>query len=337
MSRNREAVKIVWLALVLTAAFGLFVRLARCHAELAESNFQANLIRLQTFLFGPPPRAIIVGSSFSGRLLPSYFEGTELAPLANVGLDGSGPLFGLDLVRTRPPAIILVEANTLLRPPNENDAALDAALRSLQFRLSRYLPLLQAQWRPSSMLYDWFKQRQKVGEGGREAEGRGQRTGVGSQEAGVRGQETNFQARNTDIEAAGTKHQMPNTEDVVQRPVPAFASPTNPPIHQSINLFPQQARLRGLVAELQGRGCKVVLVRLPAGRSAGPGANPNFELADSLAREFNLVQIDLAAECSRRGRVLAYTDGQHLAPAPAREVSRLLAELVAGGGGGSKR
>jgi hypothetical protein len=41
-----------------------------------------------------------------------------------------------------------------------------------------------------------------------------------------------------------------------------------------------------------------------------------------------LLQIDLDAECLSRGKVLTYSDGLHLAPAAARETSRLLSELL---------
>src|SRR5437660_7207526 len=115
MSRNRQVLCILGLATFLLAAFGVVTWLAPWRAELAENNFQANLIRLQAFLFDPPPRAVLVGSSLSGRLLPRFFEGTELAPVANLGLDGLSPVFGLKTVARRPPPLVLIEENTLLR------------------------------------------------------------------------------------------------------------------------------------------------------------------------------------------------------------------------------
>src|SRR6266496_1401013 len=107
MSRNSHALRI----LGLSAAFGvilvIFGSVTPWRAELAETNFQANLIRVQAFLFDPLPRAVLVGSSISGRLLPSYFAQTSLAPFANLGLDGSGPSLGLDFVLQRPPPLVL--------------------------------------------------------------------------------------------------------------------------------------------------------------------------------------------------------------------------------------
>jgi hypothetical protein len=159
MTRNRQALRILWLTLLLAAAFSLLMRATSWHAELAEANSQANLIRLQSFFFDPAPETVLVGSSFSGRLLPRYFDNTRLAPLANLGLDGSGPGLGLDLTLTRPPPVVVVEVNTLLRPPDANDAILISAVHSFRFRLSRYLRIFRAQSRPSSILYTWLKLR----------------------------------------------------------------------------------------------------------------------------------------------------------------------------------
>ena len=82
------------------------------------------------------------------------------------------------------------------------------------------------------------------------------------------------------------------------------------------------------IQALKAQGCRVVLVRLPAGQRFTSANNPNMAFADQLARELSLVQIDLDAECSSRGKVLTYSDGLHLAPAAARETSRLLSELL---------
>jgi len=159
MSRNRQALCTVCLAALLALAYGLWARTGLGHAELAETNFEANLIRLQSFLFERPPHAVLAGSSITGRLLPSYFAGTSLAPMANLGLDGSGTLFALELVRTNPVPVVILEENTFLRPPNLNEQLLAQTLSGFNFRLSKYLPLLRAKSRPSSMLYTWLKLR----------------------------------------------------------------------------------------------------------------------------------------------------------------------------------
>lgn len=159
MSRNRQALCILLLAALLAAGYGLLARAGLWRAELAETNFDANLIRLQSFLFERPPHAVLVGSSITGRLLPSYFTGTSLAPMANLGLDGSGTLFALELICTNPVPVVIIEENTFLRPPNSNEQLLAQTLLGFNFRLSKYFPLLRARNRPSSILYTWVKLR----------------------------------------------------------------------------------------------------------------------------------------------------------------------------------
>jgi hypothetical protein len=286
MSRNRQALCIIWLSALLVAGYAIFARVAPWHAELAETNFQANLIRLQAFLFDPPPRAVLVGSSLSGRLLPDYFDGTQLAPLANLGLDGSSPLFGLDLTLTRPPPLVIIEVNTLLRPGDANDKLLAATIRGFGFRLSRCLPILRARSRPSSMLYTWLKLRRN--------------------------------------DAAGIPPDAP--PDATNEP-PALT--VTPPPSRKPNYGVSQDRLRAQIQALRARGCRIVLVRLPAGHRSASSNNATHDFSDDLAQEFNLRQFDLGAEFSSRGRPISYTDGMHLTPASARAASRLLAELLA--------
>ncbi len=112
MRRNRQALWIVLLALLGVGGWTL----GQCwlpKAEFAEVIFQSNLIRLQAWEFEAPRSNLIVGSSISGRLLPGYFAGTPLASMDDLGLDGSGPEFGLRmaLARSNPPSRIFVEVH----------------------------------------------------------------------------------------------------------------------------------------------------------------------------------------------------------------------------------
>jgi len=163
MASHRQALRIVGLTLALAAAFALFVWIVPWQAELAETNFQANLIRLQAFLFDGPHQSALLGSSLSGRLLPAYFKGTSLAPLANLGLDGSSALLGLDLALTNPPPLVLVEVNTLLKPYDANDELLAKTLHGFMFQVAGKVGLFRAENRPSSMLYSWLKTRRTQG------------------------------------------------------------------------------------------------------------------------------------------------------------------------------
>jgi hypothetical protein len=281
MSRNRQALRILWLAALLAVAYGLLARAGLWQAELAETNFEANLIRLQTFLFEKPPHAVLVGSSMTGRLLPSYFNGTRLAPTANLGLDGSGTLFALELVRTNPVPVVILEENTFLTPPGSNEQLLAQTLSGFNFRLSKYLPLLRAKSRPSSALYTWLKLRGREG-----------------------------------TTAASPEPRTPSTSAVAPLP-----GPSEDAASEAVHV-----QLRNGIKQLLEHGCRVVLLRLP---SYQPTHDRASALSEALAREFNLVRVDLAQECASRGELLTYTDGIHLSAGSARQASRLLAEVLA--------
>jgi hypothetical protein len=296
MSPNRQTLCIICLSALLVAGYAIFARVAPWRAKLAETNFQANLIRLQAFLFDPQPRAVLVGSSISGRLLPDYFDKTQLAPMANLGLDGSSALFGLDLTLTRPPQVVIVEVNTLLKQPDANDQLLAATIHSPSFRLSGYLPILRAQSRPSSMLYSWLKLRRN-----------------------------NPAAISPDVPPAAP----PTSAFSLQPSALPHSAPTIPSPSSEASYAATRDRLRAQIQALRTRGCHIVLVRLPAGHQSASDNQATHDFCDNLAQEFNLRQLDLGAELSSRGRPISYTDGMHLTPSSAREASRLLAELLA--------
>jgi len=157
MAPNLEARRILLSILCVLLGFGMFVSMIPKHAEFAEIPYHANLIRLQTFLFGSQPKAVLVGSSISGRMLQSYFDATSLRSLSNLGLDGSGPVFGLELVSNHPPPIVIVEANRFSKGPDSNDTMLHKAMEGRLFRAARQIPFLRADCRPSSLLYSWVK------------------------------------------------------------------------------------------------------------------------------------------------------------------------------------
>lgn len=160
MARPRQAAWIVLGALAGVVLWSLAHRwLPR--AELAESNYQANLIRLQSWIYGAPKANVIIGSSIAGRLLPEDFAGTSLAGIANLALDGSGPELGLRLVLARgnPPPRVFIEVHRLGKPWGINDETLLAALREPGFALAGAVPALRADSRPSTLLYAWLKRR----------------------------------------------------------------------------------------------------------------------------------------------------------------------------------
>lgn len=134
-------------------------------SELAENSFQANRIRLQAWQLDARPSAVLVGSSLTGRLLPTYFRETPLKSMGNLGLDGSGPELGFRLLLqcSNVPPLVLVEGHRLSKRWGTNDGLLLQELDSLSTRLARRVPAFRAEMRPSSMLYSWVKQHSKGG------------------------------------------------------------------------------------------------------------------------------------------------------------------------------
>jgi len=88
-------------------------------------------------------------------------------------------------------------------------------------------------------------------------------------------------------------------------------------------------QLRDRIKQLLEHGCRVVLLRLPSTQALTSPSDPAAALGGALAREFNLLRVDLGRECANRGASLTYTDGVHLSAASARQASRLLADMLA--------
>lgn len=159
MTRTKQTLLIVALGAALLGGWFGVCRMFGWRARLAENNYQANLIRLETFLHQPTPPAVLIGSSMTGRLLPEYFDSTPLNGAANLGLDGSSPDLGLDVALRRkdPPALVLVEVNTLLSQTSSNDATLRQAMESFSFRLAGWMPFLRTELRLTSISYSTLK------------------------------------------------------------------------------------------------------------------------------------------------------------------------------------
>jgi len=150
---------ILALAAILLAAYSLLLHWTGLRAELAESNLQANLIRVSNYLYEKPTSIALVGSSVAGRLLPKYFQESELE-VQNLGLDGSCPLFAFEIIRQRSalPRYILVDTYSLFQPLSTNDETLREAVDSPSFFASKRLVAMRSSSRPSSILYSRLKQ-----------------------------------------------------------------------------------------------------------------------------------------------------------------------------------
>lgn len=164
MKRLAQTGWILLLGAALLALWGVALRVLP-RAQLAETNYQANQLRLEAWLLNPVPTNVLAGTSISGRLLPSYFAGTPLASLASLGLDGASPLTALTLVQERAtaPRRVFLELHPVDRLPAANDALLLDAARGFGVRLAESLPVVRANARPSTVLYSWLKERREGG------------------------------------------------------------------------------------------------------------------------------------------------------------------------------
>lgn len=133
---------------------------------LAETNYEANRLRMENWMLGPPAPAALVGTSITGRIIPGYFDGTPLAGVANLGLDGASPDTGLQLVLMRQPVVplVLLDVYLIAKRPGPNDQQLLDLASGIGLKVSSLVPLTRADARPSTVLYGWLKER-KGGEG----------------------------------------------------------------------------------------------------------------------------------------------------------------------------
>ncbi|HTI68485.1 MAG TPA: hypothetical protein VMF06_00855 [Candidatus Limnocylindria bacterium] len=164
MRRTRQALAIVGLAVLLVLGWCGYLALGGGHAQFADNSWQSNQIRIQRYLFPTRcPDAVLIGSSVTGRFLPEYFRETGLPEAANLGLDGSGPLLGSLLVQRRNdlPRVVVVESFLADKPWTANDSNLLANATGFSMQLAAALPVLQAENRPSSLLYSWIKRRKE--------------------------------------------------------------------------------------------------------------------------------------------------------------------------------
>src|ERR1035437_3685683 len=94
---SKQARSILMLAVGILAAYVILIRAGGIRAELAESNLQANLIRISRYEHERPAEFVIAGSSIAGRLLPTYFQELGM-DVQNLGLDGSSTLFAFEVI-----------------------------------------------------------------------------------------------------------------------------------------------------------------------------------------------------------------------------------------------
>ena len=152
----------VGVAAVLAVGWPWVVARRGLRAEFGESNYTANRIRMEEYLVRPSaPHHVLVGSSLSGRLRESFFAGTPMADIASLGLDGSVPLVGLEVLERRRdlPEVVWVETYLMEMDGGANGRALLEGLDSVGTRWALAWGAVRASVRPSSVLYTQVKER----------------------------------------------------------------------------------------------------------------------------------------------------------------------------------
>lgn len=160
---GKNALGIVLITMVLMISYAVMLKLSGMNVRHSESNLQSNLIRLHQYFFSSiPSQGVLVGSSIGGRLDTQYFKEQGLN-IANLGLDGSRPVYSLNLLlnESKIPKIVIIEGNTIFWEYTGNDAAITKEINSPTFQMGSWFPLLSPDARPSSVLFSMLKARKE--------------------------------------------------------------------------------------------------------------------------------------------------------------------------------
>jgi hypothetical protein len=160
---GKNALGIVLITVVLLIFYAVMLKLSGMNVRHSESNLQSNLIRLHQYFFSSiPSQGVLVGSSIGGRLDTQYFKEQGLN-IANLGLDGSRPVYSLNLLLngSKIPKIVIIEGNTIFWEYTGNDAAITKEINSPTFQMGSWFPLLSPDARPSSVLFSMLKARKE--------------------------------------------------------------------------------------------------------------------------------------------------------------------------------
>ena len=176
-ARSRKALRILGLALVLGVGWVVLLRLLPWRGEYAENNYRQNLLRIESLerrvRSGTPPESVLAGTSISGRILPSFFDGTALAGIANLGLDGTSPVFSLEMLRRLPrvPRRVFLETHALHQASAENESVIQKSLSSMAGRWVAAGWMFSTAERPSTVLYTAVKKGKEAASTGRRSAG----------------------------------------------------------------------------------------------------------------------------------------------------------------------
>jgi hypothetical protein len=128
----------------------------------SESNYFSSIARLQSHP-STPPKAMLLGSSLTGRLAD---RGTLHPSIANLGCDGGTAVITLraiDQGLITPAPTLVIEANTLSYELEGRGREIANAIRTPWFSVGKSIPNLSATARPTAFAYSWLMA--KRGEG----------------------------------------------------------------------------------------------------------------------------------------------------------------------------
>jgi hypothetical protein len=236
---------------------------------------------------------VLVGTSITGRVLPEFFKEQGLE-VYNLGLDGCIPRTGLELVlkKDKLPKIILLEAPSYPRDRRANDIEILEAIQGITFKLGRFLPIVRASSRPSSILYSLLKKKQDA------------RADTGA------------------LPGKG----VPTVPSAVPAAVPVQASGQTPEVINDPEI--EIKSLEQTIGSLTARNVEVILVRLPAGNQKTRIETGQPDLADRLSASLSLKILDVASTLKTRGVILSFSDGLHMRGPSAREAAKVMGERL---------
>lgn len=161
MQRARFSIHVLIVGLLFLFGWQALARWVGWRAKFADSNYQANCIRLQAYYLDPPAPVVLTGSSVAARLDPSYFVRTQTPHVANLGLDGCVVAFSLETAARRPMAgrTIVVENYSLLIDDPSNEKTILPVISEMGLRLPENVGAFRANIRPTALLYSELKSR----------------------------------------------------------------------------------------------------------------------------------------------------------------------------------
>ena len=136
----------------------LVVRSLGFEAPFSATGYHSNLSRLHDFDDAGEPEVLLVGSSITGRFLPSYFSGGA-GEVVNLGLDAAGSSTSAEIVLegSVKPKVLVLESNGLRKAPNDAGLIIMDTRNTASYHIAAAIPPVRPGFRPSDVLYSRLK------------------------------------------------------------------------------------------------------------------------------------------------------------------------------------